>query len=431
MFPLLGWALAVAGAAEIGLVGVHDDALSVEEQRRLADRIAQSIGRVEGHEVVLPDALLLRYLGREDLILEEAFGLEGRNLVDEGRLLYQQAELDDAVVVLEGGVRALEASVQVTRSIRSLWEAQMLLGTARWGVGREMAARDAVADAVALQPGRRPDPAVYPPALLELYEEERALAEGDAAALTVQSAVAGARVWVDGREVGAAPVVVPGLLPGAHHVHVRADDQVGYVRVEMDGGQATAVAPQLGAPSLGAAPRTVGARAQSVAALYEAIGRFSRVDVLLVVGTVDGVWEVQLFHPATDTFGTPVVLDTLGNPDAIADAAERLVRGLRPDGSMPPSATAFAALPLDVSTNRLLARDLLAPAPPAAPPEPVEVPREPAPDVLVEGRPKWPVWLGVGLGVVAVGAGATALGVVLGGDAEGAGGTLIIGPPVR
>jgi hypothetical protein len=433
MFPLALGAVAVASAAEIGLVGVHDAGLTLEEQRRLAERIALSIDRVEGHEVLLPDELLLRYLGREDLILQEALAFEGRKMVEDGRLLYQQAELEDAAAVLEGGVRSLEQSVAVTRSVRELWEAYMLLATARLGAGLEPAARDALADAVALQPGRRPDPAVFPPSILELYEEERELAEGDAAALTIQSPVPGARVWVDGRDVGAAPVVVPGLMPGLHHVHLRAGEQVGYVRVDLQGGAPSTIAPKLGAPALGSSPRSAGLRTQSIAQLYESIGRFAGVDVLVLVGTLDDVWEVQLFHPATDTFGAPVVLDTLGNPDAIADAAERLVRGLRPDGSMPPSATAFAALPLDVSTNALLAANLLAPViPEPEAMEPTEPgPRAPAPEVPVADKPKWPVWLGVGLGVVAAGAGATALGVVLGGREEPAGGTIVIGPPVR
>ena len=430
---LLSLLLPWASAADVGLVGVHDPTLSIEQQDALMQAFAEAIETSTRHDALLPARVAEGYAGREDLVLQDTFLAEGRRRMEDGRLLYQQAEHTDAVVVLEVAVRTLDDNVRWARSIRDLWEAWMLLGTARLADGQEPAARDAIGAALALHPARRPDPAAFPPEILAAWESERALSTDEAAPLSVIADVEGARVWLDGRDVGTSPATVPGVLPGRHFVHARTEDgRVGYAAVEQAAAAPASVRVTTAAPVLGAPGKGAGARSAQVSALYEAIGRYARVDVLVLVGRVDGSWNVQLFSPEADTFGAPAALPLTATDDDLVAAVRAAVGRVQIDGSLPSGPQAYTALPLDVSGNTLLARDLYAPVKPA-PPMPVEAPPPVVVQQLPEPRkPRWPVWLGVGLGGAAVAAGATALAIVLSGGQGGEtpGGTITVAHPI-
>ena len=128
---LLSLLLPWASAADVGLVGVHDPTLSIEQQDALMQAFAEAIETSTRHDALLPARVAEGYAGREDLVLQDTFLAEGRRRMEDGRLLYQQAEHTDAVVVLEVAVRTLDDNVRWARSIRDLWEAWMLLGTAQ------------------------------------------------------------------------------------------------------------------------------------------------------------------------------------------------------------------------------------------------------------------------------------------------------------
>jgi hypothetical protein len=431
---LLSLLLQTASAADVGVVGVHDPALTVEQQTALMQAVADAIESSTRHDVLLPPEVAEGYAGREDLVLQDTFLADGRRRMEDGRLLYQQAEHADAVMVLEVAVRTLEENVRWARSIRDLWEAWMLLATARLADGQEPAARDAIGAAIALHAARRPDPAAFPPEILDAWERERALATDEAASLSVIADVEGARVWLDGRDVGTSPVTIPGVLPGRHFVHVRSEDgRVGFLALEQAPGADGSARVTTSPPVLGAPAKGTGARSSQISALYEAIGRYSRVDVLVLVGRIDGSWNVQLFSPEADTFDAPVALPLTATEEELIGAIRAATGRVAMDGGLPSASQAYTAVPLEIQGNALLARDLYTPLK-ITPPLPVETP-PPVAQLPVEPevkRPKWPIWLGIGLGGVAVAAGATALGLALSGGEtpEPAGGTITIGPPV-
>jgi len=429
-----------ASAAEIAVIGIHDPALDLAAQEA---RVRELVAVVEAggrHDGLLPAEVAARYAGREDLILQEAFLKEGRRRMEDGRLLYQQADADGAVDVLENAVRTLEENVRWSRSVRDLWEAWMLLGTARLASGNEAGGHDAIASALAIHPARRPDPATFPPDVIEAWESERDTAAGEAAKVLVAVDVPGSRVWIDGRDAGASPLTVSGMLPGRHFVHARtATGAVGFTVVEVAPGVDQPVRVATAAAVLGAPARGTGSRSAQIGALYEAVGRYTGVDLILMVGTIDGVPELQLFAPESDSFDKPVVLAATSSSADVSAALASLIERIPGDGSLPASDTAYTALPFDVSTNRVLARDLYAPTvvsppvPTPATPDPV-APTLPVVEIERDPKLRWPVWLGIGLGTAAAAAGATALALVLTGpDAEppSAGGTITIGPPLR
>jgi hypothetical protein len=437
MTPFLLWtSLSGALAAEIAVLGVHEPGRDAAEQEAFAALMVKAIERSKVHDGLLPAEVAARYAGREDLILQEAFLFEAKRRMEDGRLMYQQADPEGAVEVLLAAVRMLEESVRWSRSVRDLWEAWMLLGTARLAVGDEPAARDAIGQAYALHPARRPDPASFAPEVLELWENERDMGGVEQVKLIVSVDVEGSRVWLDGRDVGASPVTIKGVPPGRHHVHARTPaGMVGYTAVEVPPGVDKPVAVSSAPPQLGAAAKGGGARSAQLGALYEAVGRYAGVDLVLLVGRIDDVPQLQLFSPESDTFARPVVLSATATDDDIASALSFVVDQLGPDGALASTDTAYTALPLDISTNTLLARDLYAPIAPAVPLPPEQDPDAPGRDDPPEvTRAKWPVWLGVGLGAAAVIAGGVVAGVVLSEPGEAppsSGGTITIGPPLR
>lgn len=433
---LLGLGLwGTASAAEVAVVGVHDAARSVEQQEALVEAVAQGVGVGGRHVVVSGAELASRMAGRQDLVLQETFLAEGRRALDDGRLLYQQAQAADAVIMLEQAVQSLDEAVAFTRTTRELWEAYMLLATARAADGFDAAARDAVTAALAVHPARRPDPASYPPSIINMWEEEAALTGDESAAVVLDAGVQGALLWLDGRAAGESPAAIGGLYAGIHHVHARSTDgRVGYARVDLVSGDERAVRVTLGAPVLGTAARSAGGRTAQAGGLYRALGRYAQADVVVLAGLVDGIVQLQLYHPDTDAFGEPMVLAPQASDETIIAAAVKLVDAVSPDGALPSARKAWTALPLELPANRLLARDLITPIVRVAP-TPVTLPPPtdtPGPEAPV-ARKKWPVAVGVTIGVVLAATGATVAGVLLSDDGvdERAGGTIIIGPPLR
>jgi hypothetical protein len=435
-----GWVAQAAWAADVAVVGAHDLGLDADGQHALTVAIAAAVDLTGAHKAVPQEQLAERFVGREDLILGAAFDAEGRRMLEDGRILYQQAQADDAAVALEAAVESLTQSVASTRSVRSLWEAWMLLGTALLATGDEPGARDAVAAAVALHAERRPDPASYPPPVLALYEEERDLLADELGTLMLRTDEPEVEFWIDGRSAGVASELSRELPPGTHYVHARsAAGRVAFVEVEVPADGAISLTPELSEPRLGPTRGSVGARSQQIASLYAALGTYAKVDLVLLVGRVDGVMHVQLHAPELGAFSQPEVLSRQGSTEEVVEGVRRLLRKVEPSGALSGASSTFVAVPLDVAANPVLAAMLLTPPPSERAPAPLLpvsteiVPGTPAPtgDPDVRKKPRWPTYVGIGVGAAAVAAGVTALAVVFGGGGGEVepNGTLVIGPP--
>jgi hypothetical protein len=432
---MLWWCLHAALAVDVVVVGAHDEEQTADEAEALWTSMRGAVELSGEHHALTEEELVRAMSGREELVVEATFLADGRRLLEDGRILYQQAQADQAVGVLEAAVEALAEGMSVASSTDDLWEAWMLLATARIAEGLEPTARDAAAAAAALQPERMPDPASYPPEVIDLYRDERRFAADEAGVLvlTVAPGVEEATVVLDGREVGVAPARVEGVLPGDHFVHVRtADGRIGARRVELASGAERPARIEVDEPMLGEARETDGGRTQQTAALYRALGRQTRADLLLLAGRVDDVFQLQLFDPVVDAFGEPVVLSSTASTQEIVGGIAIAMSALGRDGRISGDSV-YVAMPLDVSVNPVLSRLLLTPTPleDASLPMPVApVPVEPG------GRPKakktWPMWVGIGAGAAVLVGGVTALAVGLsrgsGANTE-PGGTLVIGPP--
>lgn len=420
----------LAHAGEVGVIGVYDGERSLDAQIALSGAIAQAIDAVPDTHAVRLDQPGSPLAGREDQVLEAALLGEARRQVADGRALWTQGDSRGAARLVEQAIAGFVAAAPYVVSARDLWDARLLLASVRLAHGDDVGARDAVMDALAVRADRRPEAASWPSGVIRLWEEEHQTAVSDTSTIVVQATGAlGAvpQVWIDGRGVGEAPARVRDVAVGSHVVTVRtADGLGGFLPVDALAGADRTVLVPLGPLSLGVAGTTEQGRADQIAALVRAVGEGAEVDALLVAGRDGDAFVVQLFTPATGVFTEPVRLAATATAAQIGAAVTSLV------GAPPGGAPGASAAPLDVGTNLTLARTLLAPHGALAP-SLADTPASPVAPDPAPRRARWPVWVGVGVGSAALVAGATVLGVLLGG-ASGPGegrtsGTIVVLPP--
>ena len=390
---LLGASSALAGDdPTVAVVGLHSEDLSPDDQSAAVLKLSKAFSR-GGLAPLDPTALALQLQGKEAVVLREAFVATGRELLDQGKALYQQAQFAEAVPVLEQAIENLTPAVPAANDTRELWEAWVVLGSVHLLSDDESSARDAYAAAIALNPARSPNAATWPPNVVSVYKDAQQQLVTDPATLRVRADGKDVDVFVDGVNRGVAPVKLDDLVPGTHHIVARGDTgSHAYEQVEVIGGDDLSIQLRMSEPSLGTAARSRLGRVRQTSNLYRALGTYLDVDLVLLAGSGDETVYLQLYAPRADAFSSPVEVPFSGSPtDEATDAVADLLKKVKSDGSFYDSQTSALAVPLDVGTNVHLARLLLDPVPPD--------------QITVKKGPSWVLVgaIGVGAAVVATG----------------------------
>lgn len=402
----------------IAFVGVHDAGLDEAAQRRLAETVADVVEDDKRFDALTPDDVARALVGREELILAEAVFGPGRRLLEDGRILHDQAEPEQAAPVLQQAVDNLEAAMATADSSRDLWEAYLYLGSAHRFLDNEEQAKAAWARAVAINPDRQPDTARIPPATVAAFRAVQAQSRANPGKLVVKAEGA-VRFQLNEREIEGGTLRLDDVLPGTVHVRAIGDDgRVAYRALRVTGGETTEATLELGPATLPQAGSTEFLKKRATADLYKALGTSSRADLLLVAGRADDKATLQVFSPAGDTFSRPLEVAYEGtSEDEIIAALPELLSVVTDAGTLPAIATSPTSAGLDPSANRLLAALLLDPQPLAAP-------------TGGGGRSgrgvKWWQLAAGSAGLIVVGSGVTALAIFAGGD--GNQGTIVVGP---
>jgi hypothetical protein len=136
-----------------------------------------------------------------------------------GAVAAQRAgDLPGAARTLHAVVDDLERLPETDGGAGSWQQAILRLAAVNLALGYRPDARDLVGRLLRVEPNVRPDPELYPPSFLRLVDEVRAEVRAlPVRKLTVSTGGLPARVFVEGREVGAAPATVP-LRPGTYRV---------------------------------------------------------------------------------------------------------------------------------------------------------------------------------------------------------------------
>jgi hypothetical protein len=414
--------VALAANPTIAIVGIHQPGTDVTAEDAAVAKMVSAIesgGRFDALDKV-EFATSIR--GREDIILEDAFVGPGRRPLENGRLLYEGANPQEALPALQEAIENLSASMATAKSAKDLWEAYVYLGVVSAALDDTAGEKAAFAAAVALAPARNPSTAKFPPDVIETFEGVRKGVLGKPGVLTVTADQPGARIFLNGEEVGVAPVVLQKVYAGTSHVTARGEHgATAYQAVKLDPGGAATVQLALAAPTLGTGGESKNARSRRAGALYRAIGERSNASLVLLAGTFEDRLYLQLYSAAADGFSTPLSVPfTDDAADEAVAAVPTLLEMINADGSLAVQDQAAAAVPLDVGANPLLASMLLNPEKPAI----VDLPPGGG------GRGGSGKWIALGVGVGALAAGGTAAAILLSGSAEPPeNGTIVVNPP--
>jgi hypothetical protein len=131
---------------------------------------------------------------------------------------YQAGDYEGAITTLHAVLEDLEKLPDSPETFRQWSRVMLRLARSEQTVGRRAEAEALLERLVRADPGVKVDAAQYPPSFAKQVDEVRArLATEPKRKLTVNSTQKGARVFVDGRDVGLAPVMVP-LARGRYRV---------------------------------------------------------------------------------------------------------------------------------------------------------------------------------------------------------------------
>jgi hypothetical protein len=410
--------LALAANPTIAVVGVHQPKTDAAFQASAVTAIGAAIEATGKFDALDKTELATLIAGREDIILEEAFNAPGRRPLENGRLLYESANPQEAIPAFKDAIESLTSSMATAKSAKDLWEAYIYLGVASGAVDDAAGQRAAFAAAASLAPARNPSTAKFPPDVIAAYDAVRAGVIAKPGILTITTTPPGSRVFLNGEEQGVSPMIITKVYAGLNHVTVRGDGGTsGYTAVKLEPSGTATLPLTLSAPTLGHGGDTKIARARRAGSLYRALGERNNANLTLLAGTFEDKLYLQLYSAASDGFSAPVAVPFAGDAtDEAVAAIPALLATVQPDGSLAVKDQAPTAAPLDVGANPLLAQMLLNPEKIVAP---------------VVTRPgATGTWIAVGVGVGVIAAGGTAAAVLLSANAEPVNnGTIILNPP--
>jgi hypothetical protein len=396
---LQGVALAGKGA-EVGVVGAHIRGQEEAEAAILCESMASAISSSGNLEALSSQGFAVTISGREALILSEAFQGAGRKRLEEGRVLYERADFEGAIEALSDATRLIEQGLPYADDARDLLDAQILLGVAALSNGDDASAGAAFRRVVTLDPARELDAVNFPPAVVNRFNVERKALLGQQRARVKVELPVGAVLRVDGAQ---SPNRELELVPGRHVLLVSASEGMRATTVlELRAGENRSWKPTLESLSIGAPDLPLDQRQGQTEGMYRSLGRNSDRLVLLSGDIGGGKVGVQLFEPRTGNFSKPLTDEAGQDPgNTIVDLLPALAGYVGDQGTLRSDRVTSQPIPLDMSTNPVLARMLLDPAP------------------LVETRTvvqkvPWYVWAGGGalivgsavvVGVIAAGGG--------------------------
>ncbi len=148
-------------------------------------------------------------------------------LLAEAQDMLADGSVPAAAKRLDQAVQLLEANADAVADLRTLAEAHLQLAIAMFRDGQEEEADDALARSVHLDPERTLDPARFPPIFVRVFDRARYAVLRRPRGDVEVKATPGARVLLDGRAMGQAPLLLQEVLPGRHVIRIeRAGEAV-------------------------------------------------------------------------------------------------------------------------------------------------------------------------------------------------------------
>ena len=396
---------------EVAVVGLH----ASQQSDRAGRILVEAVAALPSMTVVSQSELSRQLSGAGHRIVTDALQADGLAMLAEGRVLFEQAELESAKVRIAAAVIALDSALAGGHDSRALMDSLMVQANIAIAMGDTSTAARAFKQAVRVDPRLALDPVHYPPKMVQLFDEVRAqVLAVPSGAISLVGVWRGTEVYVDGRLVGQGVTEVDGLVAGRHHVLTmgpEGDRHHAVVNVPPSG--VVDFVHRQGSGFVGGMARTGAEKAALTRQLYTSLSDTWTDRVVLVAGEL-GADEVgiQLYEPRTGRFSIAHRTTADGDPvGAVTALVPRLEGMCGPDGSLYPELVSDESLSLDINQNPTLSALLFSPmvAPETGGIFPTATPKN-RPAARPEKRPStvhWSVWAGVG--VVVVGATTAAL----------------------
>ena len=112
------WSVWAQADTEVVVVGAHIAGQTEGEHRRTADKLVSVIERQRGLAAVPPDEVRSRIRGRGEQILDQAPTGAGRKLLAEGRMFFEQADLEQARQKLNAALEHLRVELDRVSNAR-------------------------------------------------------------------------------------------------------------------------------------------------------------------------------------------------------------------------------------------------------------------------------------------------------------------------
>jgi len=422
-FPLASGNSALASEKpSVVLLGVHGNGEQTRETLSLlADELVAGF-MTSDLEPLHGAALASRIAQVREVLPERVFLSPVREAVAKGKQLYQRANPEEAVAVLEAVLPLLEAHRDFLRSPQLAVELYLHLGLAQLNLGQQSEAELSFEQVARIDPNRVLDDMNYSPKLVEAYQQVRNRVVDDRSAsivVALPGTDSGARVYVDARLVGTTPITASRLIAGEHLVVVDAGEGgLSSTKVTLEADQRFELPIELAPGSLaipGEAFRKPGDRV--VRALYRQIGLASGAD-LVAVASFDAAGDLHLalYSARSDSYSADVTVSLAAAPGPraafVRQLTGRVAKAADKDGNILPDQMAMRGPSLRLRDNPTL-DGILWPRPPEDP-----NPEEPDDDAATAKKERPPVnkkALGI-LGAI-IGGSLAAVGISFGVDA--------------
>jgi len=412
--------LAIMGGAslswaqpELVVVGAHiEDDDSSGKSKGVFKR---ELSNIDGFKYVGPDQAKQRLRGIGPRLISQALQVRGMNLLSEGRVLFEHADLESARDRVAEAIVSFESSLGVSMDNRGLIDALLVQGNIALAMGDSSAAAHAFKRVVRMDPNRVLDTVNHPPKVIQLFADVRTQVLAVPSGSVMFEGIPGdATIHIDGRLQGSGKQLVENIVPGEHHVLVSSPNGTrSHSIIQVRPREQATVAPDIRHFYVGPPADSEQGRERQIRAIYSQLGDRLTDGFVLIAGET-GADEVglQLYESRTGNFSSVLRRSSDGDAWAgLVGLVPQLTNLQAADGSLNPTSVSQDGLGLDLGTNGTLARILLEthrshvpgapvvqgtaqPVPPAA----KKTDREPLP---------WYFW--VGAGVVVAGATTTVL----------------------
>ncbi len=356
--------------AVVGVFGTPDS--STAELEAMAEAVQAAIDDHGDAEAIGRDVYGRSLWDRRNQVLQSVFLGTAEGSFQEGRVLYDNAQFQAALISLEKAEEALDRGIEFLRDPRLLVEIHLHEGLANMALGDDGAAEAHFEEVTRTDPARALDPVRTPPKMQMAFEQAKfGVAEaGVAQVLVTSGSHPEADVYVNGLRVGSTPTTME-MAPGRYHITVHHPDHgwdyVDETLEEGDSVELDFVLQPRGIRPLGR-EKTESPRSRRIQALYASLAESLSADVLLLAALDDGGnLELQLFSPRSDVFSavTSATAQIGGRPDAdiVAELVDEVLERADASGSIHRDDTSTKSIPVYIGRNPVLNELLTGPQP--------------------------------------------------------------------